>query len=142
LRLMRRLWALTVLLGLAQAQGFGLGFKSMWPPELTGFIATWETTAGLEARATLGGGVHLDGYWRLPGPTYAGAYVGAGAGIRLEGTLVLVGLLGYEWALGERWAYFLEGGPGYRVWLQPPVPTFPRPEAGFVYLSAGLRFKL
>ncbi|MCS7069738.1 MAG: hypothetical protein RMK51_04170 [Meiothermus sp.] len=50
----RNLVVLTVLLGLAQAQGFGVGFKAMWPPEMSGLLAIWEAEEGLGVRVKLG----------------------------------------------------------------------------------------
>lgn len=135
--LWRSLVVLVVLLGLAQAQSLGLGFKAMWPPEQSGLLAIWEAEEGLGVRMKLGANLQADVYWRLPAPIYGGAYVGGGLGYLSE-TLVLTGFLGYEWPLSERWALFMEAGPGYRIWLQPAPPGVPV----FVHLGSGVRFKL
>ncbi len=132
----RGLCTLVVLMGLAQAQGFGIGFRGSAPvTEMTGLIASWEVDQDLELRAVLGGGLQVEGCWHLPRETYGGAYLGAGLGLRFDGTVFLSGLLGYRLELDERWRLFWEGGPGYRT-----VPSNLGPV--FVHFSSGIQFKL
>lgn len=134
-------------LGLAQAQGVGLGFRGTGPAsEASGLLLSLGLAPDLEARFVVsGGGLGLEGVWRLPREAYGPAYLGLGLGLRRsgEGSAIAPSLFqGIGWDLEGGFRLFLEMGGGLRLRLWPGGQGYPRPEPLFGYVGLGLGYWL